>query len=131
MSKTILSSQPAAPYAFDTSEIALPELDVNIRSISLIRNGRIVRHRKRTSYHPEYIDWSIQSTENSETQDVLLITDLLNDFWYLLTPRTSGYQLTFSLKEGQVIVDVQSSSNPADVAQKVAEQLVTSGAHFQ
>lgn len=128
MSKTILSIQPTAPYTFDTSEIVLPEPDGNIRSISLIENGRMVRHRRRTSYHPD--DWSDESTENSETHDVLVITDLLNDFWYLLTPRTSGYQLTFSLKEGQVIVDVQSSSDPADVAQKVAEQLVSSGAHF-
>lgn len=131
MSQALLSSEPAVKGDSLTG-IGLIELDPNVHSIALIRNGHIVKtiqNRKRTSYDAATVSLE-KSVANADTEEIYVVTDLLNGFWYLLAPGRPRHRLLLALREGQLVVNVESGSDLTEVAETVRAQLAASGAHF-
>jgi len=64
-------------------------------------------------------------------KDTFVVNDLLEGYSYVIARSGSGYQLTFTLKDGrQLVVVVAPTGDTALVAQKIAQQLTESGNHL-
>ena len=93
------------------------ELPNGVRSLTIIQRGRIAR--------------TLQDRRQSMSiEDSYVVTDLLNDLSYFVTPAESQFQLLFVLNETFVAVDVDMGTDPLEVAEIMTKLLLESGTQF-
>jgi hypothetical protein len=88
-----------------------------VRSLAIIQRGRIARAFK-------------DRKQRMLIEDSYVVTDLLNDLSYLVTPAGSQIQLLFALNEAFVAVDMDLGSDPLELAEIITKLLLGSGTSF-
>jgi hypothetical protein len=109
-----------------TDAIQMADLDRNIRSVTVLRDGQSARQGESQQIR----DYGTRAYP-SEIQDTFVVEDLFDGISYLVARTRSGYQVTFGIKDGQVIVVVDPSVDVTQLAHELAWRLMKLETHKQ
>lgn len=96
----------------EAKALRLIQADSRILSVTVVAGGRLARVKR--SAKPE-----------AETQEAVLINDVLQGISCAITPGSSLCQVVFALKDEEFIAEVEPGSDLIEIGHNIAEQLAT------
>jgi hypothetical protein len=101
--------------AFESTHLALANLDESVEAIAIIHRGHLVsKLRNHLQTNP---------VNNGRDHDTFLVTNLLSGAWYVVSRFDSHTQLITAFKDQLILVDVDSKTDFTEVADHLANQL--------
>lgn len=72
----------------------------------------------------------ILNLRSDDNQERMTVTNLLDRTWYLVEQTEPGYLLSFPLKEGRVMIELELETDVSTIADDLSDLFADSGAQF-